>query len=128
MVNMGTGAATTSLVTTYTIINIALGGAVGAANTAAANWIYGENKSVQNAFLYGSLFGGLGTAGGKIITWGGNSISPTYIGGKPLNPSVPILLQNVGKPNPYPGYIGDIIRQGISNYPSFSDLGEKDKK
>jgi hypothetical protein len=40
------------------------------------------------------------------------------VGGNPINPSIPILFQNIGKPNPWPGYIGTAIEQGISNIPA----------
>ncbi len=44
---------------------------------------------------------------------------PTHLDGNPHNPSVAILLQNFGQPNPYPEYAGFIIDQTVSNIPSF---------
>ena len=53
---------------------------------------------------------------------------PDYIGGKPFNPAIPILLQKVGTPNPYPGYAGFWVDQGVSNIPSFLPSNTRDDK
>ncbi|NMG50937.1 hypothetical protein GO613_22890, partial [Azoarcus communis] len=100
------------------IRNSLIGGTVGASNTTMTNWWYGENGSVGNAFLDGFMFSGGGTAIGRFTTGQLQKVLPLFVGSKPYNPALPILLQNV-KPNPYPGQAGFVLEQGISNTPSF---------
>ena len=103
------------------LLNASLGGAVGATNTYINNAIYGEDVSVSRAAQAGFIFSGLGTGFGKAATSVFTPFLPARIGGNPINPAIPILFQNFGKPNPYPGYIGTTVEQGISNIPSFLD-------
>ena len=67
-VNMATAAAIAPLATTNAFINAVLVGGVGAANTAATNWMYGENGDIERAFLAGASFSVAGTTLGKFTT------------------------------------------------------------
>ncbi|THF54538.1 VENN motif pre-toxin domain-containing protein, partial [Pseudothauera rhizosphaerae] len=107
--------------------NAALGGTVGGTNTALTNWWYGENKSVSGSTFEGAFFGGSGTVIGRWASGHLQKTQPLFIGNKPYDPSVPILLQNV-RPNPYPNYAGRIIEQEVSNIPAFRDSEQGDGK
>ena len=128
VLNVTTGAVAGPLAGTNAYRNAILGGSVNATNTAVANGTYGEDKSVLVSFGIGALFGGFGTVGGKVVTSTLSSALPAYVGGVAPNPSLPALLYKFGVPNPYPGYIGFWVSQGISNVPSFYDFGSSSKK
>jgi hypothetical protein len=119
LVATATGALAGPLASTSVWGNALLGGTVGATNTSITNAIYGKDASVFDAGVNGAFFSGAGTLIGKGVTLGVGSLAPTYIGGNPINPSIPILLQNYGSRNPYPGYTGFAVEQSISNIPSF---------
>ncbi|MFC5771145.1 hypothetical protein, partial [Thauera sinica] len=123
----GTGALTAPLVSGAILGNALLGGAVGGTNTAITNWWYGENVQVTNAALDGLLFSGAGTAFGRLVTGQLQKRLPLFVGEKPYDPTIPILLQNV-KPNSYPGYVGSAVEQGVSNIPSFRESAEGGEK
>jgi len=80
---------------------------------------------VLNAMYKGAFFSGLGTYLGKATKDFAGGFLPSSIGGNPINPSIPILFQNFGRPNPYPGYIGFGVEQSISNLPSFMGAPEQ---
>jgi hypothetical protein len=118
LVAAGTGMLAAPFASTNIFWNASLGGAVGATNTYINNAMYGEEENVRDSFLYGFGFSGLGTGLGSLATSWSRSVLPPRVGGNPINPSIPILFQNIGKPNPWPGYIGTAIEQGISNIPA----------
>ena len=94
--------------------NALLGGTVNTANTASSNVLYGDSNSLATAFGWGALGGGLGTEAGILTESGLSSFSPKYIGASPIAPEIPLLLQNFGRLNPYPGSIGEAANQTVS--------------
>jgi hypothetical protein len=120
-----TGALAGPVASTSVWGNALLGGVVGAGNTTATNAIYGDDASVFDAGANGAVFSGLGTSIGSWTTSTAGKLLPTHIGGNPINHSIPILFQNFGKPNPYPGYAGSTVEQLISNIPSFTETPEQ---
>jgi filamentous hemagglutinin len=118
-----TGALAGPLATTSVWGNALLGGAVGATNTSVTNSIYdGLDQSVFDAALNGALFSGAGTYAAPFATTAAKRLLPPFVGGNPINPAIPLLFQNFGKPNPYPAPIGTTVEQGISSIPSFVDI------
>ena len=93
-VNLVTGGIAGPFATTSPAGNGILGGMVGAANTAATNWIYGEDKDVREAFRDGFIFSSIGTATASKI---------------PIGKSTPIFIR-------------DIVNWSISNTPSFVSI------
>ena len=71
----------------------------------------------------------MGTYAGKGISDQAEIILLSHVGGKIIDPKIPIFLQNYGAQNPWPNYLGNTVEQGISNLPSFyssSDSGGSD--
>lgn len=125
LISGATGALAAPLASSSVVKNALLGGTVGGANTLGTNAWYGEDESVRDAWMDGLIFSGLGTGLGKASKDVAGSFLPIHIGGNPINPSIPILFQNFGRPNPYPGYIGFGVEQSISNLPSFMRAPEQ---
>ncbi|THF66293.1 hypothetical protein E6C76_05475 [Pseudothauera nasutitermitis] len=99
-------------------IDSALGATSAGVVTAVTNEVYdrpntGSNSVVWNAFL-GGTFGYLGNRVADGTTNYLNANIPRYIGGKPIDRNVPILLQNLGRPNPLVPYI-DTIGKSTGN-------------
>jgi hypothetical protein len=101
---------------------------VGGSNTALGNAWYGTDDSVLYGGFTGGIFSGLGTMAGTRAKNLAAEVMPNNIGGQPINPKVPILLQNFGVPNPWPARIGNTVEQGISNVPSFLPSKSEEKK
>lgn len=99
--------------------NAIVGAGVGAGNTTLTNLWYGEDASVLRAAASGAFFSGLGTATGKWATDLSKQALPARIGGNPIDPTIPILLQNIGRQNPAPGYIGTTVERFVSHADSF---------
>jgi hypothetical protein len=119
LVAAGTGMLAAPFTSSNIFWNASLGGSVGAANTYINNAMYGEDEGILKSFGLGFGFSGLGTGIGKGTTFVLKPILPARLGGNPINPSIPLLLQDIGKPNPWPGYIGTTVEQVISNIPAF---------
>ena len=100
IVSAATGGFAGPFVSNYAWKNAALGGTVGGVNAAAANWMYGDNKSVIGAIVVNATASGVGT-------YVGNSVSDF------LTQSLPIHL--VGT-NFYANAIGEGFNSVISNW------------
>ena len=108
--------------------NAFLGGSVNAANTWAANQIYNEDKSVEDAFWLGAIATGAGTWLRPRATNIASGMLPSHIGGPPPNPNLGSLLQKPGRPNPVPAIIGKGVEDVVSNIPSFINITEEGKR
>ena len=121
LIAVGTGAVAAPFASTSASGNAGVSALVGGGNAAFSNAWYGTGT--VDDILYGGLycgaFGGLGTRAGNYVTSASSNALPRYIGGQPINPRVPILLQNFGTVNPWPTRIGGAVQQGVSNAPSF---------
>ncbi len=95
-----------------------IGAGVGGVNTVAVNGMYGEGKDVVKGAMVGAMFYGGGYVLGAVSFSVIKSKLPARIGGEPLNPYVPALFQNFGKPNPYPEFISGVIRDSFGGIPS----------
>ena len=90
---------------------MALGGIYGGSNRVLNNYVYDEDKSVVDSTVFGMAGGGAGHLSGS-YTWAVTSkYFPKRINGAPIDSNKPILLQNIGVLNPYPGYIGKSVEQ-----------------
>jgi hypothetical protein len=127
LIAMSTGALAFPLGSASIIGNSIIGGTVGATNTGLANYYYQENKDEFYAGFNGALFGGVGTGLGQGSKYIGQKFWLT-LGGDVIDPAIPILLQNFGKPNPYPAYAGFSLEQFFSNIPSFMATPDKPKE
>lgn len=78
-----------------------------------------RNDSVEAAFVLGATFGSLSKYVGDKVT---NYANRVYIGGTTINPNVSILLQNYGRPIPYPDLIGTGGGAVVSGVQSFIPL------
>jgi hypothetical protein len=124
----GTGALAAPFASTSVMRNAGVGGLVGGGNTALGNAWYGTDDSVLYGGFTGGIFSGLGTMAGTRAKNLAAEVMPNNIGGQPINPKVPILLQNFGVPNPWPARIGNTVEQGISNVPSMLPAKSEEKK
>ena len=95
-----------------------IGAGVGGVNTVAVNGRYGEGKDVVKGAMVGAMFYGGGDVLGAVSFSVIKLKLPARIGGEPLNPYVPALFQNFGKPNPYPEFISGVIRDSFGGIPS----------
>lgn len=109
-----TGAVAGPFATDAVLWNAVLGGAVNAANTAASNYLYGDANSLYSAFEFGVIGGGVGTYVGNNFGKYLSANLPEYIGGDSINPRIPVILQNYGKPNPVPSVVSGVANQTIS--------------
>jgi filamentous hemagglutinin len=114
-VAMLTGAAAGPFTTHAAFWNALIAGAVNTTNTAVSNQLYGENNSLYDAYLIGAEAGAIGTIGGHLAQGLASRVLPRSIGGAPLKPGVPLLLQDYGHINPYPEAIGEAADQAITN-------------
>lgn len=104
-------------------LDAGLGASSGGIVTAVTNEIYDRNDGVARSIFLGSTFGYLGNRVGVYTTNSLESGLPRYIGGSSINRDVPILLQNIGRPNPLVPYIdtiGTSLGTVVSGVPSLA--------
>lgn len=86
--------------------SMALGGTYGGSNRALNNYVYDEDKNVWRSAGIGVLGGGFGYRATHETAKFSAKYLPERLGGSVIDPSKPILLQNIGTLNPYPTYVG----------------------
>ncbi len=91
--------------------SMALGGIYGGSNRALNNYVYDEDRDVWRSAGAGSVAGGAGHFSGSYTRNIAYKYLPKRINGAVIDPNNPILLQNIGVLNPYPGYVGKSVEQ-----------------
>jgi len=91
--------------------SMALGGTYGGANRALNNYVYDEDRDVWRSARVGFVAGGAGHLTGSYTRTLASGYLPRRINGAATDPNKPILLQNIGILNPYPGYVGKSVEQ-----------------
>ena len=95
--------------------SMALGGAYGGSNRALNNYVYDEDRDVWRSARVGFVAGGAGHFAGSYTGALASRYLPRRINGAAIDPDKPILLQNIGVLNPYPGYVGKSVEQVIES-------------
>lgn len=91
-----------------TLANAFVAGGTSGVNTGLGNYIYSEDKSAALSVGFGFISGGFGAGVGVATTGIARRALPYRIGGSLIDPGKPLLLQNTGVRNPYPGYLGGV--------------------
>ena len=120
IVNMATAGLGGSFATKFWWQNAFLGGSVNAANTWAANQIYGEDKNVIGSFWLGAAATGLGTGIKPYVTSGTARMISSLTGGTAsTNPYLAPWMQKA------PNLAGEIVEQTIPGLSSAINIKEE---
>ncbi|KKN93986.1 hypothetical protein LCGC14_0192500 [marine sediment metagenome] len=77
------------------------------------NYMNGTSDSVVTYGLIGLVGGGIATGVPKSASAIISNYAPVRIGAGPLDPTKAALLQNLGRPNPYPAAVGDALGTSV---------------
>ncbi|GMG92289.1 hypothetical protein Cmtc_35090 [Cupriavidus sp. TKC] len=99
------------------INNVLLGGVGGGLNTTFNNVYYGESSNVAYASAISGLAGGAGYLAGAALTQGVAQVARPIVFPRPINPTVPAVLQGVRNPLPgLAGAAGGAVVQGGASF------------
>ncbi len=105
--------------------NSLIGGATLGTNAMAQNRLLGADESVATNYGLGLIFTGLGTVGGRTATSVTQQFAPQWVRSRPLDSSLPALLQAPAQFSPLSGRVGAVMDTAVSNVPPFLETSRQ---